>query len=90
MSFEGKWHRVTEILVCYLSAIYETKGFSATSMNGLHMLFSRFIGIVPVEAMELLFIGFMDSADKQHCLYERYCKIWKKNTSENKSWEGKT
>ena len=44
-------------------------------MNGLHMLFSRFIGIVPVEAMELLFIGFMDSADKQHCLYERYCKI---------------
>ena len=75
MSFEWKLHRVTEILVCSLSAIYDPKGFSATSTNGLQMLFFHFIGIVPVEAMEWLFIGFVDSADKQHCFYERYCKI---------------
>ena len=79
MSFEWKLHRVTEILVCNLSAIYEPKGFSATSTNGLQMLFFHFIGIVPVEAMEWLFIGFVDSADKQHCsrraTFERGCTV---------------
>ena len=73
MSFEvTSSHRNLSLL---LKRYLRTQRISATSTNGLHMLFSRFIGIVPVEAMEWPFIGFVGSADKQHCLYERYCKI---------------